>query len=117
MTHVAPAGSGSSAQVTKFPVAMHEPAPVATPVTTNGVGTVSVTTTLRAASGPAFVTVIVYVKASPGSTGSVESIFVMESSATMDVTASLSVAVLFAAFVSPMGEAVIEAVFTSVADG
>jgi hypothetical protein len=114
--HVAPAASGSIEHTSVFTVATHAPVPDdVTPATVSTLGMVSVSATSRASSGPAFVTTIVYENESPGSTGSAESVLTMDRSASSGVTVSASLDVLFAGFGSGTGDAVIVAVFTSVA--
>ena len=98
------------------PVVRHVPVPDdVTAETVSTPGTVSVSATSRASSGPAFVTTIVYENESPGSTGSAESVLTIDRSASSGVTVSASLDVSFAGFGSGTGEAVIVAVFTSVA--
>ena len=116
--HVVPAVSGSIEHTIAFPVTTHVPAPDdVAPVTESADGTVSVSATDLASSGPAFVTAMSYENGSPGITGSAESVLTTERSAAIGVTVSASVAVSLAGLGSGTGEDVMAAVFTSVAEG
>src|SRR4249919_2452064 len=81
MTHVAALTNVGLVHVTALPTRLQTPAGDVAFVTVNCAGTVSETVRVAASEGPLFVTVSVYVNACPGTTGSAESVFVIDRSA------------------------------------